>query len=149
MIYVQSTDADLTLGQVDAGGEVSLTTPGSILSAGTHSVQIRTPGDVRLLASTGEIFASLPAVGDPLPLITDVGGTFTTVQASERITLTDLRDDLDFDLIASGSEKVKLNATAGSILQRTRGAGLVGSDLELNAIGSIGRDAAVIEARLH
>ncbi len=143
VIYVQSTISDLHVGAVNAGGEVSLTTPRSILSAGTAAVQVTTPGDLRMLAGTGDLVG---AVGSPAPtpFVVSVGGTITSVIAGGDLSIEDRNGDLVFDRVFAEGD-AWLESVNGAITQRTAGTGITGDSIDLAAATLIGSEDVVVQ----
>src|SRR5207244_7508605 len=98
-VFLQSTMDDLSINNVQAGGEVSITAPGSILSSGNSTRQITTTGDLRLLAGSG----NLAATSSPLtPLVIDIDGVLTSASAGGKLSLKQLNGNLSFDRVFAG-----------------------------------------------
>ncbi len=81
VLYVQSSTQNLILGSIQAGMSVELAAAGSILSAGTATPQISTPGDLTLLAGSGDLGTSTS------PLVVQIGGTLVSAHAGGDINL--------------------------------------------------------------
>ena len=116
--FVQSTAPDLKISQVTStGGQIQLTTPHSIIKAGSSAIQISTPSDLRLVAGSGDIAAS---AGSTTPLVVSVGGVLRSATAGGILSLQQAASagDLTFDSIAGGTS-VTLAVPGGSLLQDT------------------------------
>ena len=117
--FIQSTSADLAIGLLNAGGEASVVAPGAISSAGTSSTQVSTGGDLRLLAGSGNLAASV--VGTTVtPLVIDVGGVLRSAGAGGILSLQQASGNLTFDAISAGVSAT-LDVPAGSLFQNTPG----------------------------
>ena len=133
-VYVQSTGSsgqNLSIGKVTAGGEVNITAPANIHSAGTSSTQIVTPGNLTLLAGTGNIGTSAST-----PLVVQYGALIESVSAGENIYLQQINFDLDFDrIVANGA--VELTDLSGGLYQDILDLPLVASSLTFNVKGGV------------
>ena len=117
--FIQSMSADLAIGLLNAGGEASVVAPGTISSAGTSSTQVSTGGDLRLLAGSGNLAASV--VGTTVtPLVIDVGGVLRSAGAGGILSLQQASGNLTFDAISAGVSAT-LDVPAGSLFQNTPG----------------------------
>ena len=135
-VFLQSTLADLVLGQVQAGGNVSLTAPHSILSNGG----VTTNGDLRLLAGSGDVGEAAA------PLNITVNGILTSANAGGNIYLRN-SGDLNFDRIVAGGN-VLLQTPTGGLFQHTPGTGIVANALTVTAQTNVGTAVANVNAQL-
>ncbi len=133
-VYLQSpgsTGQDLAIGQVKAGGDVNITAPQSIQSAGTSSPQIFTPGNVTLLAGTGDLGTNAST-----PLVVKYGGLIESANAGQDIYLQQNGGDLNFDrIVANGT--VQLTDLNGGLYQRITDLPLVASSLTFNVTNGV------------
>ena len=129
-VYLQSTGSsgqDLNIGRVTTtGGDVNITAPRNIQSAGTSSPQIVTPGNLTLLAGTGDL-----GTNSSTPLVVQYGGLLESASAGQDIFLQQLGGDLNFDrIVANGA--AQLTDTQGGLYQRITDLPLVASSLTFN-----------------
>lgn len=138
--FLQSTSNDLSIERIVADGEVRITAPQSILTDGGTAARIITPGDLRLVAGSGEI-ASAAA-----PLVIDVGGTLTSASAGGSLAIRQLAGDITFDRVFAGSA-ARMQAPSGALRQRAAGTGITAHDVALEALTSIGTSTSFIEVK--
>ncbi len=146
--YLQSTtQAPLKLGSVTAGGDVSITAPGSINSAGTSAVQVTTAGNLRLLAGSGDLAGSVS--GDTItPLVLDVAGQLRSAVAGGNVSLQWNSGDLRFGRITAG-KSVALYIPSGGLYQTTPGIiAIGGSALSVNAATQVGTAVNPVELQI-
>jgi hypothetical protein len=130
--FIQSAGQVLTLDQVIAAGNVSLTAPQSIVSAGTSPVQVIAGGDLTLLAGSGSIGVS------PLdPLVIDIGGRLLAASASQSVYLQAVGGDLVIGRVFAG-QTAWLQARDGSLAGFLPGVVVEADDIGLFAAGDIG-----------
>ena len=134
-VYLQSTGSagqDLAIGQVTTtAGEVNITAPRNIQSAGTSSKQIVTPGNLTLLAGTGDLGAT-----SSTPLVVQYGGLLESASAGQDIFLQQINGDLNFDrIVANGT--VQLTDLQGGLYQQITDLPLVASSLTFNVHGGV------------
>jgi len=144
LLYLQATNNDLTIGQVSAVGEVTLTAPEAILSAGTAATQVKISGagDLTLLAGTGGIGAAAT------PLVIAIGNNhLASATAAGGIYITATGADLTLGRIASGG-MVALTATNGSILASPPGIDLLADNANLVASANIGSAALPLDLEI-
>jgi len=144
LLYLQATNNDLTIGQVSAVGEVTLTAPEAILSAGTAAAQVKISGagDLTLLAGTGGIGAAAT------PLVIAIGNNhLASATAAGGIYITATGADLTLGRIASGG-MVALTATNGSILASFPGIDLLADNANLVASANIGSAALPLDLEI-
>jgi hypothetical protein len=130
--FIQSAGQVLTLDQIIAAGDVSLTAPQSIVSAGTSPVQVVAGGDLTLLAGSGSIGVS-PAD----PLVVDIGGRLLAASASQNVYLRAVGRDLVIGRLFAG-QAVWLQAADGGIAGFLDGVVIEADDIGLFAAGDIG-----------
>ncbi|MBL8225533.1 MAG: leukotoxin LktA family filamentous adhesin [Chromatiales bacterium] len=130
--FIQSAGQILTLDQVIAAGDVSLTAPQSIVSAGTSPVQVVAGGDLTLLAGSGSIGVS-PAD----PLVVDIGGRLLAASASQNVYLQAVGRDLVIGRLFAG-QAAWLQATDGGIAGFLDGIVVEADDIGLFVAGDIG-----------
>jgi hypothetical protein len=138
--FLQSTSNDLSLKRIQAGGEVRITAPQSILTGGGAAARIITPGDLQLLAGSGDI-ASAAA-----PLVIDIGGILTSASAAGSLAIRKEAGDLTFDRVFAGNAAL-LHASSGAIRQRTLGTGITAHDIALGASTTIGSSTSFIQVK--
>ncbi len=133
-VFLQSTGStgqDLNIGQVTAGGEVNITAPQNIQSAGTSGLQIVTPGNLTLLAGTGDLGTNAST-----PLVVKYDGLIESASAGQDIYLQQNGGDLNFDrIVANGT--VQLTDLQGGLYQRITDLPLVASSLTFNVQGGV------------
>ena len=134
-VYLQSTGSagqDLFIGRVTTtGGEINITAPRNIQSAGTSSPQIVTPGNLTLLAGTGDL-----GTASSTPLVVQYGGLLESASAGQDIFLQQINGDLNFDrIVANGA--VQLTDLQGGLYQRITDLPLVASSLTFNVQGGV------------
>ena len=142
-IYLQSTAPDLNIGQVQAeGGDASITAPENIQSAGTSSPQIKTTGNLTLLAGTGDL--GTPATSQTLsvPLVIDVKGTLEGAAAGQDIYLQQTGGDLNFDRLVAGGA-IEVTDLAGGLYQETPDLPVVGTSFVFDVRGGVDEPAGV------
>lgn len=133
--FIQSAGQVLTLDQVIAAGNVSLTAPQSIVSAGTSPVQVIAGGDLTLLAGSGSIGASALD-----PLVIDIGGRLLAASAAQDVYLRAVTGDLVIGRLFAG-QRAWLDAAAGSLAGFLDGIVIEAEDFELFASDDIGSAA--------
>jgi hypothetical protein len=138
--FIQSTDeSPLEIGSITAGGDIEVTSPGSIVSAGSANPQITGGGDLRLLAGSGDIGAT------GTPLVVDIGGQLVSAVAGGLINLTWTNGDLNFGRISAGANAT-LNVPNGGLFQTTPGIiGISAQTLNVNVKTSVGTSTSPIE----
>ncbi len=133
-VYLQSTGPagqDLTIGRVTAGGDVNITAPQNIQSAGTSSVQIVTPGNLTLLAGTGDLGTNAST-----PLVVEYGGLLESASAGGDIDLQQIDGNLSFDrIVANGT--VQLTDLQGGLYQQVTDLPLVASSLTFHVAAGV------------
>jgi hypothetical protein len=87
--FIQSTTPTLTLNHVAAGGDVSITAPQDILASTSSTLHIVTPGNLTLLAGTGQL-----GDGPDAPLDIQVGGELLSASAGTDLSLDQTKGDL-------------------------------------------------------
>ncbi len=142
-IYVQSTAPDLTIGQVQAeGGDASITAPDNIQSAGTSAVQIKTTGNLTLLAGTGDLGTPATSQNLSVPLVIDVEGTLEGAAAGQDIYLQQTGGDLNFDRLVAGGA-VQVIDLAGGLYQEAPNLPVVGTSFVFDVSGAVDEPAGV------
>ena len=133
-VYLQSTGSsgqDLLIGRVKAGGDLNITAPQNIQSAGTASRQIITPGNLTLLAGTGDL-----GTDSSTPLVVKYGGLIESANAGQDIYLQQTGGNLNFDrIVANGA--VQLTDLQGGLYQDTTNLPLVAGSLTFNVQGGV------------
>jgi hypothetical protein len=138
--YVQSTGQSFTLDQIVAGGDVSVAAPQSILNAGTSATQIVTPGDVTLLAGSGDIGSA----NAPLSI---QAGRLLAAFAGGNAYLQGLGGDFVFGRVAAGGT-ASLDAVDGSLLPYLDGVTVSGGGVALNALNDVGSVARYVQVNV-
>ena len=144
LLYVQATNNDLTVGHIAAGGEVTLTAPEAILSAGlaTPQLTINGPGNLTLLAGTGGIGTQAA------PLTIAIGGNeLASATAAGDIHLTATGADLLVGRVAGGGT-VALTAPDGGIQATLPGVAVLAGNAVLTAKTDIGSAALPFGVKL-
>ncbi len=149
-VFVQSTPgpqtagATITIGQINAGGDVGLAAPAAILGAvasastGIEAVQINAGGDLSLTAGTGNLGTSA------VPITFRIGGRLISTSAGQDAHLrTDDRDMIVGRVFAQST--VSLTADAGNISSYLAGVAIAGQDISLVASGNAGVNGAALE----
>ena len=136
-VYVQSTAENLNIGQVQAGGDASITAPGSIQSAGTHSTQIITSGNLSLLAGLGNLGTNATT-----PLVLNMGGILESATAGQDIDLEQNGGNLDFDRIVAG-RAVQITSPYGGLFQEISNLPVVATSLVFDVNGAVDEPAGV------
>jgi len=131
-LYVQSTTQDLEIGRVVAGGPVSITAPRNIVSAGTASTQIKTSGDLTLLAGIGNLGSSASN-----PLVVEVGGQVALALAGQDLYLEQVGGDLRLARAVAG-QAAQLDVPNGNIVSENAGVVVRSQALDLEVGGSAG-----------
>ena len=134
MLFVQATNNDLTIGKLTAAGEVTLTAPEAILSAGLASPQltINGTGNLTLLAGTGGIGTAAA------PLVVSIGtNELSSATAAGDIYLTATGADLLVGRV-SGGGTVALTAQDGGIQATLPGIAVLAGNANLVASGDVG-----------
>ncbi len=129
-VFLQSTGSagqDLSIGRVTTtSGDVNITAPQNIQSAGTSGLQIKTPGNLTLLAGTGDL-----GTDESTPLVVQYGGLIESASAGQDIYLQQIGGDLNFDrIVANGT--VQLTDLQGGLYQEIADLPLVASSLTFN-----------------
>ncbi len=142
-IYLQSTAPDLNIGQVQAnGGDASITAPENIESAGTSSPQIKTTGNLTLLAGTGDLGTPATSQNLSVPLVIDVEGTLEGAAAGLDIYLQQTGGDLNFDRLVAGGA-IEVTDSAGGLYQETPDLPVVGTSFVFDVSGAVDEPAGV------
>jgi len=131
-LYVQSTTEDLEIGQVIAGGAVNITAPRNIVSAGTESTQIKTSGDLTLLAGIGNLGTSASD-----PLVVEVGGQVELALAGRDLNLELVGGDLRLARAVAG-QTAQLDVPDGNIVSENAGVVVRSQALDLEVAGGVG-----------
>jgi filamentous hemagglutinin family protein len=139
--YLQSTGQTLSLNQVTAGGNVSITAPQSILNAGTSSTQIITSANLTLLAGSGSLGSSTS------PLTFQIGGTLLSASAGQDAYLKAVGGDMNIGLVFAGNT-ASLNAVDGGIHTTLSGLAVVGDSIVLNARDSVGSSTSALQLQV-
>ncbi|MFM7034377.1 MAG: beta strand repeat-containing protein [Planctomycetia bacterium] len=138
--FLQSTSNDLAIERIEAGGEVRIAAPQSIVTGDGMAARIITPGDLRLLAGSGNIASAVA------PLVIDIGGTLTSASAGGSLAIRQEAGDLTFDRVFAGAATL-LQAPSGGIRQRTIGTGITAHDIAIEAFTTIGTPTSFIEVK--
>ena len=136
-IHVQSTLGTLKLDVVDGSGSVDLSSPGSIVSAGTSPTQIIAGGNLTLLAGSGDILGVDGAT--PTALKINVTGTVSPAIAKHRLLLEQVAGDLRFDRLISGHDTTDfatIKSDLGGLVQTQPDLAIVAHSLNLIAGGA-------------
>ena len=143
VVFVQSILPDINVGYVSAGTDASLIAPRNILSAGTSpSLQIKTGGNLQLLASAGDLAASHTGASHT-PLAIQVGGTLISAGAGLLLDLLETTGDLRFQRISSGGDSF-ITVPNGSLLQEVIGVGISAGNITITAENAIGASTQAV-----
>jgi filamentous hemagglutinin family protein len=138
--YLQSTGQTLSLSQVTAGGNVSITAPQNIL-ASASGTQITTPGNLTLLAGSGSLGSSA------LPLTFQIGGTLLSASAGQDAYLKAVGGDMNIGQVFAGGT-ASLNAVDGGIHTTLSGLAVVGDSIVLDARDSVGSSTTALQLQV-
>lgn len=138
--FIQSAGQVLTLDQLIAAGDVTLTAPQSIISAGTSPVPVTAGGNLTILAGSGNIGSA------DLPLVFDIGGQLLAASAGQDAFLRALGGDLRVGRVFAG-QRAWLDAADGSLLGTLDGVIVEAADFNLFALNDIGSASAPFTVR--
>ncbi|WP_049823998.1 leukotoxin LktA family filamentous adhesin, partial [Bradyrhizobium sp. WSM2254] len=147
-VYVQAAAsagqpvATLTVGQITAGGDVTLLAPQSILTATNSSGAALFANQVVINPSNGAIgnltLAATNAIGSAANAFSyHINGKLISAQAGTDAYLTATEGDATFGKVFANNT-ISLTATNGSILSYLAGVTMAANNIILNATGDVG-----------
>ncbi|MEO1205464.1 MAG: leukotoxin LktA family filamentous adhesin [Pseudomonadota bacterium] len=137
---LQSAGGTLTIGQIVAGGGVSLAAPDAILGAPAgqttplETVQIIAGGDVSLLASGQNIGSAA------VPLTYQTSGILQNAAAGGDVFLNAVNGDMRIGQVFAGGN-ASLTASNGAIVDTLDGVSIAATNIALNATDGLGATA--------